>query len=212
LLLILLICPVKLRFAWNGEKLELVASYLFLRFDVSPDALAAKAEKISRKLERKIKKDKPRKKKEPKEEDDSGKKKFTPETLAAAIGLLRDAGGAWSRLRRHIVFYRVRLYIVVCGGDAHDTAIKHGQYSTGVFGLIALLQEIFSMQNPTVFLYPDFTGQKTRFDISFRLRVRPIFALTAGVYFLYRFTKVKLFKDKIKSKGGKKNEPISVSK
>ncbi|MCL2068783.1 MAG: hypothetical protein FWH00_02690 [Oscillospiraceae bacterium] len=182
---------MKLRFEWDGEKISLAARYLFLRYTILPQK-PRKPQKLKKK------KQKPKKEKPPKQ-------KFTPGSLEDILMIMREAGGVWNRLRRHIVLYRVKLYMVICGEDAHDTAIKYGQYSTGVFGLAALAGELCTLKAPTIFLYPDFTGQKNRYDISFRLRVRPIFAIYAGIYLLTRLPK-------IKSKGGRKHEQITVSK
>ena len=203
LILLLLIIPLKLRFAWADDKLKLDIGWLFLWFDCSPEAIL---ERIEKRAEKPVSKKPPKKPPKPKK-----KPRSALETLQTVFMLMRELKRPWNILRRHIVFSNVRIYLIVSGKDAHEAAVNYAKYSTVVFGLLTLVCQIFTVKKHEVFLLPDFTGRAFH-DISFRMRIRPIFAVAAAVNLLFRFLVSLIRNRSVKVKGGKKYEPTESRK
>jgi hypothetical protein len=203
LLLFLLCVPLGLRLSYEKGELSLTLGYLFLRVRLLP----AKAPGRAAKPAKPKKKAKPRGR--PPDGEKPGEKKRAPgELLDILLDLLRSTGGAWNILRRHVVFHRVRLYFLISGEDAHKTALAYARYSAAVFSVLSLLSAIFVLKDRTVFLSPDFTGTKSRYDLSLRVRIRPVFAVAAAASLLWHFLKGRIRRP-TKSKGGRNHEPTA---
>jgi len=190
LLLLFLMCtPISISATYAHDMFRVYLSYLFLRFNLSP-------EKLSDMLEKQIEKKKPLKdedendENDDKESDENGKnkkKRDASENIAIALELLKGAGNSWNILRKHILFDNIKFYAVVCSEDAHKTATGYAKLSNVVLAVLAVLQQTFVVKKPAVFIQPDFAHTKSRYDISLRVRLRPIFALAASINLLWRF-------------------------
>ena len=169
---------------------------------------------IERIKNRKPKPEKQKKEKKKKKRKAPKKKRSATDTLDTVLTLMRNFGRPWDILRSHIVFSRVRIYLVVGGDDAHAAATNYAKCSTAVYGLLTLIHQTFKLRRHKVFLYPDFTEREFR-DISGRVHLRPIFAIIAGLHLLiiFLFTIIKARRPKpIKKRGGRKYEPATSRK
>ena len=207
LLLLLLLCsPVGAWVTYEHGVFRVRLVFSFLSYSLSPDKLEGMLDKKEKKTP------KPDSEKEEAADTDKQKKKLdAADTFAIAIELLRGAGGAWGILRRHIVFDRLRFYAVVCSGDAYTTATSYAKLSNIVLALLTIMGRTFVVRDPAVFIQPDFSHTQSRYDISLRVRVRPIFAVAAGINLLWRFLAAQPRK-KSRKKAVKKYEPAASRK
>ena len=207
LLLFLLLMPLGVSVKYAHEKLLVEVGYIFLRFKLSPDKLTYMLEKQTEK-----KHDEEEKKEQEKDKKSEKKKRSAVENAEIATQLLRSAGGAWNILRRHIVFDRLRFYAVVCSEDAHATATGYAKLSNVTLTVLALLQRTFVIKKPVVLVQPDFVHTKSRYDISLRVRLRPIFAVAAGINLLWCFIAAQPKKKQNNKKVVKKHESTASRK
>lgn len=210
LLLFLLLMPVRVRFTLQNGKTGLHVYYLFLRFDLSPEKLAARAGKATEKA---AKKEYTVQKKE--EGTKTDKLSGIKDTIKTALSLLRASGSALNLVRHNLVFYKVRLHISVAGDDACQVAMAWGRWRVFLSCLLAVVSELFVLQDPDVSITPDFTGQQSRYDIRFHVRIQPLVILVATVRAAFAFVAVqrqnqhdRMIK-KNKQKGGQKHEPAA---
>jgi len=184
LLLLLLVCiPVRLHIAYSGQTFRLHLYLLFLRFDLSPDKLLQKLEQRGEKPQKKKKEKKAEPGTEAAEEDEPKKKKkklgmedIKPLWLASRRAL--------NLVRRHFILYQVRVNAAISRPDAHQTALAYAKTSAFLSVLLSILGELFVLKPARVHVSPDFTKDKSNWDISLRLRIRPVFVLAAAVCLL----------------------------
>jgi len=204
LIFLLSVPSVRLYFSAQGGEVKLSAHYLFLRFRVLP----AK-EKPAKKAKKKAKKAK----EPPKEEEEEPAKKEKPsawQMWEQYRPLIRKSGKVLKRLCKKVVIYKVRARVKICGEDAHQTALKYAKITSGVAVLSQILSRVFTLKRSDTEIAPDFLGQRDSYDVSFRLRVRPLHFLTAGITMLIAYLKTSRRVKKIR-KGGKKYEPATAS-
>lgn len=174
---VLLLAPVSVRAELKTHKYRLRVSYLFAFYTISPEANERREIRSMKKAAKKEKKPKPPEQKE-KEKKEPGK--------ASAKGiweivwtLLRSSRKSVDIIRRHFIIVKPRINLAVSRSDAHKTAIAYGQVCVFTSVLLALLGEVFVLRDPRACIMPDFTGGRTRYDISFRAQIRPLFVLAA---------------------------------
>jgi len=87
------------------------------------------------------------------------------------------------------------LSVTVCGKDAADTAVKTGQISAIASLLLELLRNktrLHIARGALIDVQPDFTGEKTRFEVDFRFRLRLFSVIRVGWHTLLWFVKQKI--------------------
>ncbi len=197
LLLFLLLLPsVRLHLSYKQGEAQVSLHYLFLRFRLfplkkkpdateEPDRQAQEAEA-----------------KEPKEEEPQKKKSFAHQ-LEDIRDLVRSSGKALDRLRRHIIFYRLRGRITVAREDAHQTALAYAKTALLLQTLLEVIGGVFVLKQHKLTLSPDFTRESSAYHLSLRIRFRPLFVLTAGAGVLFALLRnARRGRKKSVSKGG----------
>ena len=202
LIFLLTLPSLRLHFSAQNGEVKLSAHYLFLRLRILP---------TKEKPTKKVKKAK-KAKTSPKEEKEPAKKKKLSmgQKWEQYRPLIRKGGKSLRQLCKRVVIYKVRVRIKICGEDAHQTALKYAKVSSGAAVLTQLLNWAFTLKKPDVETLPDFLGQHDSYDVSFRLRVRPLHFVTAGITVLAAYLKASRRVKKIR-KGGKKYEPATTS-
>ena len=204
-LLLLLLAPVSIRFSCCKGDIGLKLCYLFLRFDLSPEALAKKAE---RKAAKGVKKEYRAQKKEADTKAD--KLKGAGDTVKTVVSLLRASKGGLNLVRHNLVIYKLRLRIVVAREDAHQTAVAYGLVSTATAVALSIVGELFVLRPGNVHVSPDFTKDKSEYTVSVRARLQPLIVLIAAVKIALAYLKVvgqnKRARVRKKSKGGHLHE------
>lgn len=210
-LLLLLFSPVVLSFGYDGGKLSLKLRYIFIPLDLSPDRLAEKKAKKKAKPG-KAKKEKPPKKPEP--DKPKPPKRTAGESLALGYGLLKASARAMGIIRRHLVFYKIKITAVVGGPDAHKTGDSYALYCTLIPNLVSLLDAVFTAKEPRILIMPNFNSEKTWWSVAFKVKIAPGYILAAGFYMAARFVAAVLNEKQRRKtkKGGKIHEPTASHK
>jgi hypothetical protein len=193
-----LFSPASLSFNYEDGKLGLRARYLFLSFDL----LKQRPEK-PQKPEKPKQKEKKAKEKKPEEKREPG------ETAALVYELILASRHALNILRRHLIFYKIKVTAVVGGPDAHKTGDRYAAFCVVIPNVLSLLDSIFSAKEPQLLIMPNFMSEKTYWRVAFKVRIAPAHVLSAALFMLARFIKAVLSsrQKRKKAKGGKKHEP-----
>lgn len=196
LLIFLLLLPsVRVHFSGMGGDMKATVYYLFLRFRVYPTK--EKPEKPKKK--RRKKPDAPKEDEPPPE-----KKKVSPfVTFKQYKPFIHKAKKVLRALCKRLVIYKVKANIKISGADAHQTALKYAKAASFLAIFLQILSWAFTVKKPDIAISPDFLSEKSAYDISLRLRIRPVFFLIAGARLLPDYLKVSR-QDKKTRKGGKK--------
>ena len=192
LLILLLCCPITLRLSFlNGFSVRL--KYLFFSFQLLPEK-----EKSTGK-----KKHADRKKKQEESETTLGKlRRLTGEDSAAGLfDFLRElavlAAGSLKKLFRHLVIADFSLDVSVGGEDAAETALTYGKLCAVIYPAVSVLVSQAKTKHYGVSVFPDFSeGAQTKAHMEARLRIKPVFLLSAGIGFLAKLV-LAFFKKKI---------------
>lgn len=201
--MILLFSPIWVRFAYQGENLRASVHYLFIKIDFSPENAAKRAEK---KAARELKKEYEKQKKE--EETKNKKEKAAEDTIKTVWSLIKSCKKALDKIRRHIIFYKIKAAIVVGGDEARKIALNYATFCALTANGIAVLDALFTVREPEIAIRPDFLLEKTCINLTFRVRIALWYVLAAALHILVRFLKV-ISADKQKRKkikGGNNNE------
>ncbi|MBR4184284.1 MAG: DUF2953 domain-containing protein [Clostridia bacterium] len=86
------------------------------------------------------------------------------------------------------------LSVTVCGRDAADTAVKTGRISAAASLLLELLRaktRLHIARGALIDVQPDFVGEKTRFEVDFRFRLRLFSVVRVGWHTLVWLVKKK---------------------
>jgi hypothetical protein len=194
--LLLLWCPLVLRFDYAGGGVKLSLRYLVFRAQFLP-AKEKKGEKSSRRKARK-RKQKPKKK--------------ADRTVMETLRSLWELAGASRRglriLRRGIVIIRLNILASVGGEDAHQAAENYGKLAAALFPALGILGTVFTVREPSVYIAPNFVSPNSVFEVSLRVRIRVITILAAGISSGVHYIKVLSRKkqDRQDYKGGKQYE------
>ncbi len=202
-LVLLLFSPVIVSFTYDGGKLGLKIRYLFVGID------------LTKKAAKPPKREKPKKQKAKEKEKKKPEKKRSPaETAGVAWELLKTSRRAMRILRKHLIFYKIKVTAVVGGPDAHTTGNNYGMYCVIIPNLLSLLDSVFSAREPQVLIMPNFMSETTFWSIAFKVRIAPGFVLAAAVCMLFKFAKILLKKQgkHKKVKGGKRHERAASNK
>ena len=120
--------------------------------------------------------------------------------------LLKSARWGLRFLRRSLLFYGVRVYAVIAGQDARETAVRFGRISSMVYLSAEILGEIFRIREPDISIVPDFLGERTRCDMAFRLLISPAAVLVAAASVLFSYLGTKNKNAKYKKREGYQHE------
>lgn len=182
----LLLSPVRLYIAFRDE-LTLTAGYLFVRYDLSPSAMEERRKRQQEKPEKKKKK-----KKEPQPEDEEQGKEKKKTDFSTIWNLVKSAPRGLSILRRHLLWSKIEFYASIAKKDAHQTALAFGQTRVAAAALLDILSLLFVVKGkPSICIAPDYTAEapKFRMEAAALIRIRPLFALAAGLSVLRAFLK-----------------------
>jgi len=205
LVLLLLLPSLRLHFSSAGGNIKVKAKYLFLSFQLYP--IKVKPEKKKKKKAKK--QPEPEKDKPPPAEKE---KLSALQTWEQYKPLIQKAKKTMRFICKRLIIYKVKARVAVRGPDAHQTAITYAKTASFTSILMQILGWIFTLKKTDIVIAPDFLGEKSSYDISFRLRIRPIFVLTALIGLLPALLKAFKKNKKTKRKGGKKYEPAASHK
>lgn len=112
-------------------------------------------------------------------------------TLGEKVGFVIDIWNSAKRPLRKILkgFHFSKLYIdfLVADEDAYKCALNYGRVCTVVYNVLSVFSRLFTVKFRTVDITAGFACKKSRWDISFSLRFRPITAVISGIWFLITY-------------------------
>lgn len=97
------------------------------------------------------------------------------------------AAGPVKKLLSHILLYQLELKIVVAEEDAAQTAVRYGYACSVVYTAMGALAAITGCKNHDISVTADFDAQQGHARLMAKLKIRPLFVLTAGVSFALRY-------------------------
>lgn len=175
-LLLLLCIPLRVVFSYREEETFLSLRWLFLKKRLLPEQ--EKAEEPQKETSGRAEKKK--KRKEEKKTSLSFDKFDKEELLSLAKDVLPRCIRPVRTLLRRTTIADFRLTGVIAAGDAAETAILFGKMNAAVYSAVAMLGRVFTLRPEEICLYPDFTGESSRFDCSGEVRLIPLAALAAA--------------------------------
>lgn len=112
-------------------------------------------------------------------------------TLGEKVGFVIDIWNSAKRPLRKILkgFHFSKFYIdfLVADEDAYKCALNYGRVCTAVYNVLSVFSRLFTLKFRTVDITAGFACSKSRWDISFSLRFRPITAVISGIWFLITY-------------------------
>ncbi len=112
-------------------------------------------------------------------------------TLGEKVGFVIDIWNSAKRPLGKILkgFHFSKLYIdfLVADEDAYKCALNYGRVCTVVYNVLSVFSRLFTVKFQTVDITAGFACSKSRWDISFSLRFRPITAVISGIWFLVTY-------------------------
>lgn len=169
----------------------------------SPEEERREPEKAKKKKRRKKKSADLEKKKKELGENPPDKKTFG-ETLELIVTMVKSILPGTAKLLSHLRITQLRLYMTVAEDEADRTAIEYGAVSAGIYNLLAILDQAFTLKVKAVDVVPDFVTGEAVYDISFRVKLRLGNILGAGIGIFF-----KILVNTIKGRMGQAQEPPS---
>jgi hypothetical protein len=111
------------------------------------------------------------------------------ETVDLVLALAQAIVPGAVRLLSHLRFTGMQIDIAVAADSADQTAIRYGGISAGVYNLLAALDTLFTLKVKSVDIVPDFVGDESRYQISFRAKLRLFWIVAAALGMLFRVLK-----------------------
>ena len=127
--------------------------------------------------EKKADSDKP-----PKEEPEKKKEKTDFSLIRNLIGSgLKGFQTVW----RHLIFYNLRLRVVVGDEDAAACALQYGKLCGAVYGGLAAAKNLARLREKEISLSCDFSKNRTECDLQAFVRIRILFVFGAAFRMLF---------------------------
>ena len=188
LLIVLLFAPFRLH-VYYLEEFKLTLSFLFCKIKLFP-----KEKKEEKEKKEKPKKEKKKKKASPKKGEDNSKKKETAslsleEKLKTAIKILKDLKGPLCKFLKGIKITGIKAEIMVAKGDAAETGMAFPKINEAVTVLLNLMDNIFTLKAKSIYVYPDFREEKSRYYLECDVKINIFICLVLIVTVLKRSTK-----------------------
>lgn len=195
LLACLLLIPILVDISYKDGEFQARLRYVVMRYNPLPGKEIAESKEKGTKAKRQ------KKGKEPPEKTRTAK-----ETVQLVWIVLKGSRKGARILRRHLIFSKVRVRIVVGGEDAHSIAESSGKLSVAVLAALDLIGVLFVLRAPKVEITPDFLAAESKYDLSLRVSIRPWYILRAGTSVFFKFMSTLQKDKKLKQqdiKGGK---------
>lgn len=161
------------------DEVSLKVGYMGLKFKIPLEKSEDKPEK-----KKTTKKKKGVKEKLP--EKEPSEKSFS-ETVEFAVTLAKSVLPNAVKLLSRLRFTKVKIYMTVASEDADDTAVNFGRVSAGIYNLLGIMDNAFTLKIKSVDIVPDFVTGEAQYDVSFKVKLRLIHVLAAGAGMFFKF-------------------------
>lgn len=204
--LVLLLIPIVLSFSYRDGVLKAHIRYMFLRYDLLP-------RKEQKETAKKPKRESKKKRNKPKGKEEAAAK-GTKAIIDMVWSLLKASKWGLNLIRRRLLFYSIRVHILVGSPDAHQTAVKYGKIGSVVYLGEDILKQLLRIREPDIRIAPDYLSETTYCEISFKARLQPIMAATALTHLLVHYIKATQKRENKRKniKGVRKHESTASGK
>lgn len=162
----------------------------------------AEAKKAGKKARKKRKKNAELAKKAKELDEESPTERTMGKTVELILMMVKSILPGTTKLLSHLRITRLRLYMTVATDEADQTAITYGAVSAGIYNLLAILDQAFTLRVKSVDVVPDFVTGEAVYDISLRAKLRLGTILGAGIGIFF-----KIVGNTIKSRMGRSEYP-----
>ncbi len=193
LLVLLVSLPVVLLVTYDGDDVHFGLRYLFITYTIYPREEKKKSrlreylEGVLAELKKKRRRKKPSAQPAPQKPKESSWKRLRRErgffgALGYMLRIVRESAGLGAYVVRHSVISRMKVHITVGGDDAAGIAMEQGQWCAALYPVLSLLMcSVKGYRNCSVNIGADFLSGKNRYDIDFRLRVKPYHGIAGAL-------------------------------
>lgn len=166
-----------------GEKTVVILKYLFLKFTLVDTSKPPKPKKEKKKKDDKKSDDKDKdvektKDKKPSNGNSLIKQLYRDQGYDGLVKMLKAIGdslsGFFGKLYKTFVIDELYITMITAGGDAADTAIKHGKLCAWLFPVLGKLVSGCKVKKYDFDITPDFLASKSEAQAYVRFRVTPI--------------------------------------
>lgn len=143
-----------------------------------------------------------------KQKKSSNNKKAPGEIFEFFMNIWRSAKRPLKKVFKGFHFYDIFIDFEIADEDAAKCAIRYGEVCMIVYNWYAGFSRIFTTKYKKLKVDCNFNEDKSRFDLSFKVRFLPITAVLAGIWFLitYLFRVYLPSRKKSKTKKSAKNQ------
>ena len=132
--------------------------------------------------------------------------------LVKMLRALGDSlGGFFGKLYKTFTIDELYITMVTVGGDAADTAIKHGKLCSWLYPVLGKLVSTCKVKKYDFDISPDFLGKKSSAEAYVRLHVTPIKITNAAVVLVFKLVFKTLFKILFSKKKSDKSKKIAAT-
>lgn len=207
-----------------GEETVVTLKYLFIKIPVVDTSKPPKEKKPKNKKEKKPKEEKtaeegdaPKEEAKPKEKKKGNsliKQLYLDQGYDGLEKMLRavgnSLGGFFGKLYKTVVFDELYLTMITAGGDAADTAIKHGKLCAWLFPMLGKLVSTSKVKKYDFDISPDFLATKSKAKAYIRLHVTPIHITNGVVVLAFQLLFKVLFKILFAKKKSDKSKAVKT--
>jgi len=213
LLVLLVSLPVVLRVTYNGNDVHFRLRYLFIAYTIYPHEEKEKSrlreylERVIAELKKKKRRKKPAAQSVPSKPKESSWKRLCKErgffgALGYMFRIIRESAGLGAYIVRNSVISCMKVHITVGGDDAAGIAVEQGRWCAALYPVLSLLMcSVKGYRNCSVNIGADFLTDANRYDIDFRLRVKPYHGIVGAI---------RMFGTLLKAEVGEKQAQFSL--
>ena len=208
-----------------GEETVVTLKYLFIKIPVVDTSKPPKEKKPKNKKEKKLKEEKPAEEGASQESEKKPKEKKKGNSLIKQLYLdqgydglekmLRavgnSLGGFFGKLYKTVVFDELYITMITAGGDAADTAIKHGKLCAWLFPMLGKLVSTSKVKKNDFDISPDFLATKSKASAYIKLHVTPIHITNGVVVLAFQLLFKVLFKILFAKKKSDKSKAVKTA-
>lgn len=188
--------PVVLRVTYDGSDVHFGLRYLFISYTIYPREEKEKSRlrkyiddvfsELKRKNTERKKKKKPAKPESEKPKESTWKRLRRERGFWGAVGyilsVVRQSANLGAYIVRRSVISRMKIHVAVGGDDAAGIAMEQGKWCAALYPALSLLMcSVKGYRNCSVNIGADFLSSENRYDIDFRLRVKPFHGIVGAV-------------------------------
>lgn len=180
------------------EDISISVGIIGLKFNINLDE-DEKTKKVKIKKAKKAKPIKSEKKQISNPKKEANEKKSLSENIELWTRIIKSLMPNFLRMLKKTRIKNLNIIIKVASEYPDETALLYGQFSMGIYNIIAHLTNCIKVNIKKIEITPDFTKQETDYYIYFKVKIRLCHILFALFGMLIKFVGNTIFKEKTSS-------------